>query len=92
MGDAANTGGKEGGPAINAGGGKIATAVCGSEEIGALNGCKKAPFGERGGLHFREEGSFNLARFKRGAGAGLGFRSGFEVTTCAFVDGLPAGC
>jgi hypothetical protein len=90
LGDAADdTDGGEGDPAADAGGGNIATAACGREEMVALNGCKTAPFGKEFEPHFREVGSFNLARFKLGAGARLGST---EVATDAFVDILPAKC
>ncbi len=89
LGDAADTGGGEGDPAAEAGGGNIATAACGREEMVALNGCKTAPFGKEFEPHFREVGSFNLARFKLGAGARLGST---EVATDAVVDILPAKC
>ena len=67
LGDAADTGGGEGDPAAEAGGGNIATAACGREEMVAVNGCKTAPFGKEFEPQFRWVGSFNLARFKRGA-------------------------
>lgn len=90
LGDAADdTDGGEGDPAADAGGGNIATAACGREEMVALNGCKTAPFGKEFEPHFREVGSFNLARFKLGAGARLGST---EVAIDAFVDILPAKC
>jgi len=89
LGDAADdTDGGEDDPAAEAGGGNITTAACGREEMVALNGCKTAPFGNEFEPQFREV-SFNLARFKLGAGARLGFT---EVATDAFVDNLPAKC
>ena len=46
LGVAADTGGGEGDPAAEAGGGHIATVACGREGMLALNGCKMAPFGK----------------------------------------------
>ena len=68
LGDAADdTDGGEDDPAAEAGGGNIATAACGREEMVAVNGRKTAPFGKEFEPQFRWVGSFNLARFKRGA-------------------------